>query len=322
MSFLDPKERFVDIQLTAEGKKQLAQGKLRIEYASFSDANVFYSQTDQFDSGSFTDLNTKRLMFEARSRPQDTIIYESDDSGLLKINQYLGLSGSGDLVRVKSGQVFTTLSGAIPPISSALVQGYSSQILSRSLQNLKELRILKSPSFEDAGESFKLSTNEISFILTKDSPFNINRDIFEIDINQAESVFVDKRLSNLPNFKFLPPINKVKNNVVVPLGNYVSFGSQEMLTSGSLQREFQRLENIGMKKTIEFSDTSTANTLLGQILEVNGGIIRKLDIIDYGEELVESTSNLTRHIYFIGKLYTDDNNTSTFINLMTLVFED
>ena len=321
MSFLDPKERFVDIQLTAEGKKQLSQGKLRIEYASFSDANVFYSRLDQFDSGSFTDLNTKRVMFEARSRPQDTIIYESDDSGFLKINPLLGLSGSSDLFRVKSGQIFTTVSGAIPPISSALVQGYSGQILSRSLQNLKDLRILKSPSFQDEGEEFKLSANELNFVITRETPININTGIFEIDINQAESVFVDKRLSNLPNFKFLPPINKKKGNTTVPLGNYVSFGSQDQLTSGSLSREFQRLESIGMKKTIEFSDTSTANTLLGQILEVNGGIIRKLDIVDYGEELIDAASNLTRHIYFVGKLYTDDNNSSTFINLFTLVFE-
>jgi hypothetical protein len=321
MSFLDPKERFVDIQLTAEGKKQLAQGKLRIEYASFSDANVFYSKLDQFDSGSFTDLNTKRVMFEARSRPQDTIIYEYDDSGFLKIDPLLGLSGSSDLFRVKSGQIFTTVSGAIPPISSALVQSYSGQILSTSLQNLKDLRILKSPSFQDEGEEFKLSANELSFVITRETPINVNSGIFEIDINQAESVFVDKRLSNLPNFKFLPPINKKKGNTTVPLGNYVSFGSQELLTSGSLSREFQRLENIGMKKTIEFSDTSTANTLLGQILEVNGGIIKKLDIIDYGEELIDATSSLTRHIYFVGKLYKDDNNASTFINLFTLVFE-
>lgn len=320
MSFLDPKERFVDIQLTTEGKKQLAQGKLRIEYASFSDADIFYSQTDQFDSGSFTELNTKRLMFEARSRPQDTIIYESDDSGMLKINQYIGLPGSSPF-RVTSGQIFTSNFGVVPPIASAEVQQYSSKILSASLQNLKDLRILESPSFEDTGDEFKLSTNEVAFTLTKDSPININTGVFEIDINQAESLFVDKRLSRLPNFKFLPPVNKKKNNVSIPLGNYRSFGSQEVLTPDLLTRELQTVENLGMKKTIEFSDTSPTNTLLGQIIEVNGGTLRKLDIIDFGEELIDATSNLTRHIYFVGKLYVDDNNISTFINLFTLVFE-
>jgi hypothetical protein len=320
MSFLDPKERFVDIQLTAEGKKQLAQGNLRIEYASFSDANVFYSPTDQFDSGSFTDLNTKRLMFEARSRPQDTVIYESDDSGALVIDRFIGLPGSSSF-RVTSGEIFTSNFGTISARAPAEVEQYSSKILSASLQNLKDLRILKSPSFEDEGGSFKISTNELSFVLTRQAPINVNTGVFEIDINQADSVFVDKRLSNLPNFKFLPPINKKKNNVSIPLGNYVSFGSQEVLTPDSLSREFQRIENMGMKQTIEFSNTSTANTLLGQILEVNGGKLRKLDIINYGEQLIDGSSNLTRHIYFVGKLYVDNNNTSTFINLFTLVFE-
>ncbi len=320
MSFLDPKERFVDIQLTAEGKKQLSQGKLRIEYASFSDANVFYSKLDQFDSGSFTDLNTKRVMFEARSRPQDTIIYEYDDSGLLKINPLLGLPNSSELFRVRAGQIFTTV-GAVSPISSALVQNYSGQILSRSLQNFKDLRILKSPSFEDEDEQFKLSTNELSFIITREAPINVQTGVFENDINQVESVFSDKRLNNLPNFRFLPPINKKKGNAIIPLGNYASYGQINPMTSDDLSNELQTLQNIGMKQTVEFSDTSTANTLLGQILEVNGGILRKLDIVDYGEELIEGTSSLTRHIYFVGKLYTDNNNTSTFINLFTLVFE-
>jgi hypothetical protein len=209
----------------------------------------------------------------------------------------------------------------VSPISSALVQNYSGQILSRSLQNFKDLRMLKSPSFEDEDEQFKLSTNQLSFIITREAPINVQTGVFENDINQVESVFSDKRLNSLPNFRFLPPINKKKGNVIIPLGNYASYGPVSPMTSDDLSNELQTLQNIGMKQTVEFSDTSTANTLLGQILEVNGGILRKLDIVDYGEELIDGASSLTRHIYFVGKLYTDNNNTSTFINLFTLVFE-
>jgi hypothetical protein len=322
--FLDPKERFLDIQLTQEGKRQLAQGKIRIEYASFTDAGVVYSTTDQFDSGSFTELNTKRLFFEAGSRPQDTIIYESDDSGMLKSSRQMGLSGSRDTFRVKFGQIYTVLSGAISPISSSVYETLSSQILSTSYQNLKDLKILQSPSFEDINSDFKLSTNEIAFTITRKSPFNVDKEVFEIDINHADSMFVDKRLSRLPNFKFLPPINKKKTSTPIALGIYPSYGVQETLTSSSLTKELKEIESKGQKQTIYFSETTPANTILGQFVEVNGGVLRKLDIIDFGEEPVNDPNDpsRTRHVYFAGKLYLDDNGTHTFINIFTLVFGD
>jgi hypothetical protein len=318
--FLNPKERFVDIQLTQEGKKQLAQGKIRIEYASFSDAGTFYTSLDQFDSGSFTSLNVKKLNFEAASRPQDTIIYESDDSGLLKFKTFLGLSGSRDTIKVTAGQVFSTLSGAIAPLSSSLYETYYAPlILSRSFQNLKDLQILESPSYEDTGYSFGLSANEVRFDITRNAPFDINKDVFEIDINQADSMFVDKRLSHLPNFKFLPPTNKRKTNgTKTQLGTYVNFGEQEKLNAASIKEELFKTEKLGLKKTIEFSDTTKSNTIIGQIIEVNGGVFRKLDVIDFGEETIDGDS---KHIYFVGKLYLDNNNVNTFINLFTLVFE-
>lgn len=42
MSFLDPKERILDITLTEEGRKKLSQGKLQVKYYRFFDDEVDY----------------------------------------------------------------------------------------------------------------------------------------------------------------------------------------------------------------------------------------------------------------------------------------
>lgn len=319
--FLNPKERILDIQLTNEGKKQLSLGELKIQYASFSDAGVFYSNLDQYDSGSFETLNTKRLALEAKGRPQDTIIFEVDDSGKLKIPFSLGLSGSGESFTVVNGQINFASGGFLPKVSASLMSEYGRQILSTSFNNYKQLSILQTSDFKNENTEFKLSTNAIEFNITRNSPININKEIFESNINDAESMFVDKRLSNLPNFKFLPPINKKTSNTVTALGNYPNFGSQQLISEESLTQEFLKLQSRGSYQKISFSDSSDSTRIIGQLFEINNKNISKLDVIDFGEQIFNDNGiQKNRHVYFAGKLFLDDNNTHTFINIFTLVF--
>ena len=63
---LDSKSRVVDFILTDEGRKQVRDGDLKIEYASFTDRDTFYEE-DQ--DGVATDP-TSRLYFESTGRYQ------------------------------------------------------------------------------------------------------------------------------------------------------------------------------------------------------------------------------------------------------------
>lgn len=320
--FLDPKERIIDTSLTEEGRRQLSTGKISINFASFSDSTVVYSKLDQFDSGSFMDLHTKRINFEAKSRPQDTLIFNVDSNGKLNIPSFLKLSGSNDIFKVSNGKIlFSSMSNFISA-SRENLENYSRQILSTSFQNFKDLRLLSSPKFNNENINFKLSTNSIEFDITRKSPINVENEIFESNINQAESFFLDKRLSNLPNYKFLPPINKKTNEEQIkPLGIYPNLGKQGSLSAAELNKELNVLKERGAYSRIEFSNSSTLNTILGQIFEINGSDISKLDLIDFGEQVFKQENTLvTRHIYFAGKIFLDDNNSHTFVNIFTLVF--
>ena len=74
MGILDKKTRFIDLVVTQEGKRQIAAGKLRAEYASLSDCNAFYKQGEE-------DSVSQRLYFEVMERPENAIVLEKDDSG-------------------------------------------------------------------------------------------------------------------------------------------------------------------------------------------------------------------------------------------------
>ena len=76
MGILDKKTRFIDLVITQEGKRQIASGQLRAEFASLSDCNAFY------DSGSVDDVSD-RIYFEVMERPENSIVMEKDDSGRL-----------------------------------------------------------------------------------------------------------------------------------------------------------------------------------------------------------------------------------------------
>ena len=74
MGILDKKTRFIDLVVTQEGKRQIAAGNLRAEFASLSDSNVFY------DKGERDSVN-QRIYFEVMERPENAIVLEKDDSG-------------------------------------------------------------------------------------------------------------------------------------------------------------------------------------------------------------------------------------------------
>ena len=77
---LDNKTRILDTIVTELGRRQISSGKMKIEYATLTDASAYY----EFDPVSGSSDATRRIYFEAPGkRKQDLITFETDDGGKL-----------------------------------------------------------------------------------------------------------------------------------------------------------------------------------------------------------------------------------------------
>ena len=96
-----------------------------------------------------------------------------------------------------------------------------------------------------------------------------------------------KLLSNVLNFKFLPPINKIQNDLVDKsskeiiesnkIGDYQPLNQAEKYDFVQLEDDLANFEKLGYKKTIVFDPTSLNNKLVSQFFEVNEEEMKKLD---------------------------------------------
>jgi hypothetical protein len=93
------------------------------------------------------------------------------------------------------------------------------------------------------------------------------------------------------------------------------------LTFQELQNELALYERQGFSQIISFDPTSKANRLVAQMFEVNDSNMRKLDIIDFGVHRTGDASYPEAHVYFVGKVMTDDDGIETFIHIFTLMFQ-
>lgn len=77
---LDNKSRMIDAILTAEGRRQMAEGTFVVSYVTFTDSDVAY----QYDSENGHVDPTNRIYFEASNLPQDQVTFEANDEGKLR----------------------------------------------------------------------------------------------------------------------------------------------------------------------------------------------------------------------------------------------
>ena len=348
MGILDKKTRFIDLVVTQEGKRQMASGKLRAEFASLSDCNTFYSKGDHEDV-------SERLFFEVMERPENMIVMEKDDSGrLIPIN----FSPTGSIV---GNDIFegTIVNDVVKMLFATGSQYNSSEsaILDSSLRHFKNNFLIGTKNYETDSDQFELSQKNIEFIITNKFPFPTGPHRERININNCEPFFLDPKLTHLPNFKFLPPINTDGSNY----GIYTDIRSTSKETWNDIQERigydvYSNLnDNINLNenilknkignyqqsrkllidnelpiqlppkkehKTINFLKTSDENNLMIQFFEDSlGPTMTKLDIIDAGEFIVENDPNekYTKHVFYIGKIFFDDYNTPTFVNIFTLI---
>ena len=304
----------MDTFLTQVGRSQSAHWELRFSYATFSDYATFY-EADSDDPKRATDTGN-RIFFEAHNRPQDQVIPEFDDDGQISFpagdfeltnGSMLALSGSSGGTAFLAGETL---------VSSA------STAFTDCVDSLKDMQPLRSSDPLDENDDFKVSTYSHTFFVTCNLPIPTTKPR-RISLQNAESLWQDKKLTHIPNFQFMSPINKTSGATLrdypklqqpAPL-NYqdlmVSLGAND--PSGET--------GVGAPLNITFPETSKENNLVCQVFEVCSGSVNKLRVIDFGEFEDEDPFSPGKHVFFVGKLFNDDGGEDTFINLFTVVFD-
>lgn len=312
---LDSKTRIFDTYITDEGRRQLAEGKFNAKFYSFSDGYSIYDLSTIASASSNVPVldETYRLCLEASSSPYDQVTFEADDSGRL-------FNVKGFDLNTLAGQIFSGSAGNI--ITGSQFASTAGSLLSSSLGSYQNLRILSSPDFFDQNfNDFIISKPQSKFIITNDKPI-LSRDIQKISINEVESLFMDKRLSHIPNFRFLPPVNKaLMGEEQTSLGDYQSLNQAPIQTYEDLKEELSYYEQNGYVETIEFLETTRQNNLFSQFFEVSENTIIKLDVIEFGQFTTTEENHETKNIFFVGKVFIDNNDQATFVNMFTLVFD-
>jgi len=325
---LDNKQRIMDTIVTLEGRRQIADGKLKVEYVSFTDNATFYSA--DLISGSADP--TSRLYFENCHLPQDQITFEADDSGKLKpFKNEENIQILGGKISVPSFIESTQLSGSkiddYQYLSGSEFASTAETLLASSINNFKNLYVIgtKDSLFLEE-ENLKLSKNSVTFNILESKPLKQNKKTrFLVEL---PSIFHDKSFSKSTNFRYLPPINKINdknidrtNQSIIQenvIGNYASFRDDAKYDFDSLMEDLKSVEDAGYKQVIQFDSTSINNKLVSQFFEITQQDITKLDVVEFGSF---RKNNKTNQVFFVGKVLTDDNDTNTFIKMFTLIFE-
>lgn len=206
-------------------------------------------------------------------------------------------------------------------------------ILTSSFDNFDQLYTLSSINrvFED--DLFVLSTNEMTFDLSKISSKMLN--VFKESpptLNSIDSIFSDDKMSHLENFMYLPPIVKTSDSIVTDktnienlkpylLGDYPSWGDNEKnLTFLKLTNQLRDYEDPML--SVYFNKSSRNNNIIGQFFEVTPTSVNKLDVVEFGEVMndAQEPTLVTDKVFFAGKTFIDNRGTTCFVNMFTLVF--
>lgn len=345
MGILDSKSRIMDVVLTQEGKRQLASGKFRGEFVSFSDSKAFYEYNAE--SGSYAATN--RIYFESPiNSPQDVITIESDDSGKL-----INFNGTPKLT-IFGNQIFTTASLQDANRISVVTSGstfasLNTEVIDSIFQNYNSNYFLSTKE-NPVSQDFSLSTQNITFKITNTVPFLLGPSREKISLNAVEPIFIDKRLSHLPNFKYLPPDNgegedlgeypELNQNPPVTYQDFLDeIGSKQNIDDSTeytddpftqirvqeiLDNNFTEgnLKPFKERFTINFKSNSRESNLLMQMFETSNNKISKLDVIDFGLFNDDSDPRYpTKQVFFVGKVYVDDLGFPTFVNLFDIIME-
>ena len=347
---LDSKTRFIDMIVTQEGKRQISNGMLRAEYASISDAETFYDALEVDDV-------SNRIFFQAMDSPNNVIVLEKDDTGkMIEFN----FSPTGSIVGNDIFEKDTTVTSSLrlQAVTGLAFASSAKSIMNSFTSHFDSLQTLS--AFEKSGNDFELSTERINFAISNSVPFPLGPHSETINVNDAEPFFLDSKLTHLPNFDFLPPVNTDGSSY----GTYQDIRSLKRESLHAIKEQLGhegfrdtneesgfrvrsslsslRTDKVGdfdvvnrislaspykssykQYKTVYFDKTSDQNNLIMQIFEDGpGSKLVKLDLIDAGSFIDEKSEFYQeKRVFYAGKIFMDDFNTPTFINIFTIIFE-
>lgn len=314
MGILDPKKRVMDVIMTPIGRESLSKDGLSIAYATFTDGQAYYDPSSI--TGSY-DTASDRIYFEAPSSlSQDLFCLTTDDTGKLIPANVFGTSitsdgslyeqsieGSSAVVGLQSGSNF---SSAVTSVINLFQQSFSYNTIIGSRDPL------------DEESDFVVTPNTASF----DVPLDVYTNDFE-SINNVDSLFFDKRFSNLPQFKFLPPFTK-KSGTKSNLGKFQNIKRFNDYTLNDLKSEVfgTNSDPVKQRVDVDFETTSNTNDITLQMYEITTSGVTKLDAVDFGEVVDRSDKTRpSKRVIFFGKVFLDDTQTATYVNLFTVVLD-
>jgi hypothetical protein len=313
---LDPKTRIMDFILTELGREQAAHGELNIKYATFSDRAAFYSSGSQ---KGIADDASSRLYFEAASSPHDSIVIESDFEGKIK-------PFKADDFIVEGGNVISASvpSGETHVLQNSEIINVAPKILGSITSSFKNIQFIKTTDMFLEGRDFVANPKSLFFEFNDDPVRPVTTNAKNtLNIENIPSLFQDKKLSHLPNFRFMPPRNSSspENLDGNSLGTYLKFRKDHPWHQDP-EKAHLIAKTIGSeKREIFFSETTPDNNLLVQPFEFTRSGVTKLSVIDGGTYMSHETRE-RRHIFYIGKLMADSKSTTTYVHIFTLVFKE
>jgi len=316
---LNNKERVLDFSITKQGRQQMADGRMRVEYASLTDRHTFYQATGSHDADVAEDASN-RIFFETAERPQDLIVPEIVAGYAMQPFRAENFTITGR--KIASGTFKTGAVTNVNVLSGSQITEIETKFLRTLLNNYRDQRILGTVDLFSDTTDFKLTAHTASFAISDNTvDFNTSP---QVDLNNLPNIYGSPRFSHLPNFRYLPPVNRLRANeeTAVPVGDY-----PELSCAGSsTYQTWEALESyLNTKQSLELSfvDTSRDNNLLAQVFEFDdaNSKVEKLSIIDFGEFSDNDPESSGLHVYFIGRVREDSQGASTFINLFTVVFD-
>ena len=316
---LDKKKRILDFIITEEGRNQAANGELRVHYASFSDLGAFYTEK----SGSYSEDITDRICFEVNVKPQDKLVLEnppvySTDTVALQPalspfqTRDFKIAGTNIARAAADGKSLTQV------ITGSEVSALADDLCSSLTQNFKDMQIIGTFDPFDDSSDFEIFPESKTFTYSEYSSRRYGRRTRSyVNPKYAESLFQDDRLAHLPNYLYLPPVNRQSSGETSELGDYPNF------RRGSIKSLADLMSKLRGKDFVEFDfeETSRENNILVQPIEFRQDGIKKLAIIDFGEFEDGDPESPGKRVFFVGKIYADSNGNSTYINIFTIIMD-
>ena len=244
---LDKKTRFIDFIITEQGREKLAKGKLRPVFASFTDKNCFYDKTDTNIKNS---SNYDRIQLESQFQNQiDKIVFETDDSGKLFLYSVSGSSVVGNKIFQEDSDK-TSLRKIIT--TGSIFASVADTIKSDTIKNFRKNMFIRTLSgFDQDDKNFKLSHENYSFVISNSVPFPLGPRSNKVNIDSAEPLMFDSKLSHFKNFQYLPPKNVNGTNY----GTYQDFRN-------TTKETLEDIKNDLRIKKIDFDPLAQEDTVI------------------------------------------------------------